>query len=93
MLTQVPTTLNGGDVIAYTHALGRGPVRSMDVIVHAPHMCRATDDPERVYVVGSNHKPGTREWGQGYYDMSWGDAVDMLRKRNGWIHVIDDPTV
>lgn len=93
MLIQVPTTLNGGDVIAASHKLSQGAVQFMDVIVHAPHLCRATDDPERVYVVGSNHKPGTREWGQGYYDMNWQDAADMLRKRNGWILVIDDPTV
>lgn len=92
MLIHTPTTLNGGDVVAISHPLGRGPVRCMDVIVHAPHMCHATDDPERVYVVGLNHKLGSTEWGQGLYDRTFEEAKAIVQNRHGWIIVLDDPT-
>lgn len=92
MLIQLPTTLNGGAVIAVAHKLGRGPVQLVDVVVHAPHMCHATDDPERVYVVGLNHRLGSTEWGQGLYDLTWQQAKEELQKRHGWSLVLDDPT-
>ena len=93
MLIQLPTTLNGGDVVAASHTFGRSAVRFVDVIVHAPHLCNATDDPERVYVVGLHHRLGSTEWGQGLYDLTWQQAKEELQKRNGWQFVLEDPTV
>jgi hypothetical protein len=92
-----PQRLNGGNVIAANHDLHHPPTLKqaswVDVIVEAPHLCRATDDPARIYVVGRNHMVGTREWGQGFYDLTWQEATDILRKRHGWLAVFNDPTV
>jgi len=93
MLIQLPTTLNGGDVVAASHTLGRSAVQFVDLIVHAPHLCNATDDPDRVYVVGLHHRLGSTEWGQGLYDLTWQQAKEELQKRNGWSFVLEDPTV
>ena len=93
MLIQLPTTLNGGDVVAASHTLGRSAVQFVDLIVHAPHLCNATDDPDRVYVVGLHHRLGSTEWGQGLYDLTWQQAKEELMKRNGWSFVLEDPTV
>lgn len=93
MLIQLPTTLNGGDVVAASHTLGERAVQFVDLIVHAPHLCNATDDPNRVYVVGLHHRLGSTEWGQGLYDLTWQQAKAELQERNGWSFVLEDPTV
>lgn len=93
MLIQLPTTLNGGDVVAASHTLGERDVQFVDLIVHAPHLCNATDDPERVYVVALHHRLGSTEWGQGLYDFTFQRAKAELQKRNGWSFVLEDPTV
>lgn len=91
MLIQLPTTLNGGDVVAASHTLGESNVQFVDLIVHAPHLCNATDDPERVYVVALHHRLGSTEWGQGLYDFTFQRAKAELQKRNGWVLVTDHP--
>jgi hypothetical protein len=88
---KLPETLNGGDVVAAGHDFRRPDPYWIDVVVKAPHMCHATNDPERVYVVGLNHKLGSTEWGQGLYDRTFEEAKAIVQNRHGWIIVLDDP--